>query len=110
LLKEQLAAPTPIQPVLDRIAQTLSSGNQVWVVGDLPTRDPSEILLPELPPAPASPYGWADWPYIYVWGRQTQAFLTGHFRQAEVVPIGSGEDVSNYEKTALVVVKGWTSR
>jgi hypothetical protein len=110
LLKEKLAATAPIKPVLDRVAQTLTSGHRLWIVGELPTPQPGETLPPDLPPAPDSPYGWADVPYSYVWGRQAEHFIKAHGGQTEVVPIGSGEPVSPYEKALLTVVKGWALR
>jgi hypothetical protein len=107
LLKERLAATAPIKPVLDRIAQTLASGNRLWIVGELPAPEPGEKAPPDLPPAPESPYGWADMPYSYVWGRQTEHFIAVHGGHIEAVPIGSGDNVSIYEKSSLSVVKGW---
>jgi hypothetical protein len=43
----------------------------------------------------------------YVWGRQTEHFIVAHGGRTEVVPIGSGDHVSLYEKSSLAVVKGW---
>lgn len=110
LVKEKLAAKAPIKPDLDRVAQTLASGNGLWIVGDLPTPEPGETAPPDLPPAPDSPYGWADIPYSYVWGRQLEHFIAAHGGQAEVVPTGSGDRLSIYEKASLAVVKGWALR
>ena len=107
LLKERLAATEPIKPVLDRIARTLGSGNRLWIVGDLPAPEPGEKAPPDLPPAPESQYGWADMPYSYVWGRQTERFIAAHGGHIEAVPIGTGDAVSMYEKSSLAVVKGW---
>jgi hypothetical protein len=107
LLKEKLAATAPIKSVLDQIAQTLASGNRLWIVGELPGPEPGETAPPDLPPAPESPYGWSDVPYSYVWGRQTEHFIVAHGGRTEVVPIGSGDHVSLYEKSSLAVVKGW---
>ena len=36
--------------------------------------------------------------------------IKAHGGQTEVVPIGSGEPVSPYEKALLTVVKGWALR
>ena len=110
LLKEKLAATAPIKPVLDQIAQTLASGSRLWIVGELPAPEPGETTPPDLPPAPEGPYGWADMPYSYVWGRQTESFIAAHGGQTEVVPIGSGEEVSIFEKVTLSVAKGWALR
>jgi len=110
LLKEKLAATNPIKPVLDQIAQTLASGNRLWIVGDLPTPEPGETEPPDLPPAPEGPQGWSDVPYSYVWGRQAERFIAANGGKIEVVPTGSGDRVSIYEKASLAVVKGWALR
>ena len=110
LLRERLAATAPIKPVLDQIAQTLAAGNRLWIVGDLPAPEPGETAPPDLPPAPDGPYGWADVPYSYVWGRQAESFIAAHGGRAEAVPTGSGEGVNLYEKASLAVVKGWALR
>jgi hypothetical protein len=108
LLKERLAATAPIKPVLDQIARTLASGNRLWIVGDLPAPEPGETAVPpDLPPAPESQYGWADVPYIYVWGRQARYFIAAHGGQTEMVSTGSDDRVSIYEKASLAVVTGW---
>jgi len=104
LLRERLAATAPIQPVLDQIARTLGAGNRLWIVGELPPPEPGETAPPDLPPAPDGPYGWADMPYSYVWGRQAESFIAAHGWQTEALPTGSGDDVSSYEKSSLSVV------
>jgi hypothetical protein len=110
LIKEQLAATAPIRPVLDRIAQTRAAGNRIWIVGELPVAPPGETRPPDLPPAPDSPYGWADVPYSYVWGRQTEHFIRSQGGQIEVVSTNSGAAISPYERVPLSVVKGWVLR
>jgi hypothetical protein len=110
LLKEKLAATNPIKPVLDQIAQTLASGNRLWIVGELPAPEPGEAEPPDLPPAPEGPQGWFDVPYSYVWGRQTEAFIAAHGGRTEVVPTGSNDAVNKYEDASLAVVKGWALR
>jgi hypothetical protein len=109
LLKKRMAATNPIQPVLDRIAQTLTTGNRLWVVGELPAPETRQAAPLDLPPAPDSQYGWADMPYTFVWGRQTERFITEHGGHIEAVPLDSTDPVSAYEKCSLAVVKGWAS-
>ena len=105
-----LSLPLSIKPVLDRIAQTLASGNRLWIVGDLPAPQPGETEPPDLPPAPDSPYGWSDVPYSFVWGRQTDCFIAAHGGRIEAVPTGTDDAVNPYEKASLSVVKGWALR
>jgi hypothetical protein len=45
-------------------------------------------------------------PYSHVWGRQAERFIAANGGQIEVVPIGSDDAVSLYEKAPLAVVKG----
>jgi len=84
----------------------IATGNRLWIVGELPAPEPGETAPPDLPPARNGPFGWADVPYSYVWGRQTESFLAAHGWPTEVVPTGGGDRVSAYEKSALAVVKG----
>lgn len=48
----------------------------------------------------------ADMPHSYVWGGQTEHFITAHGGHIEAVPIGSGDRISIFEKSSLAVVKG----
>jgi len=110
LLQEKLAAKAPIKPVLDRVAQTLASGNSLWIVGDLPAPESGETVPPDLPPAPEGPLGWSDVPYTYVWGRQTESFIAANGGRTETIPLGSNDPVSPHEKASLSVVRGWSLR
>jgi hypothetical protein len=101
LLKETLATKAPLEPVLQRLGKTLGAGGRVWLVGDLPVAGPGETLVPDLPPAPESQWGWADVPYTYVWGRQTENFLALHGGRKEIVPLGSGDQADEYENPRL---------
>ncbi|MDP9121796.1 MAG: hypothetical protein M3O15_10610, partial [Acidobacteriota bacterium] len=112
LVKAKLAASAPIDDVRDRIAWTLSGGHRVFWVGDL--RLPPLQPVTVLPPAPGSPWGWHDLPYLESWSRQLEAYIQGHARTAEEVavpglgPVGRREfEVSRFEDVGLVVISGW---
>jgi hypothetical protein len=107
LLKEKLAAPNPIKPLLDQVAQAVEGGNRVWIVGDLPKPQAGETVPPDLPPAPGGSVGWYDVPYSYVWGRQLDYFLVSHGYQAQPVPLTIRQAVNPYEEASLSVVKGF---
>jgi hypothetical protein len=105
-LKVKMQETKPIQPILEKIRTTLSSGGKVWLVGRLPGPKPGETAPPELPPAPNGPWGWYDPPYDYSWGRQVEHFIRTNARQMEVIPISGTNGYTRYENVALSVVTG----
>ena len=107
LLKEKLRAAAPIAPILDQAAETLRSGNNVWIVGALPLPPPNEGEPPRLPPAPNGPWGWLDLPYSYHWGRQTGHFLRTHAARMVPVLMETEDGVNPEESLSLWVVQGW---
>ena len=106
LLKAAMARPNPIDPVLEKVTETLKSGHRLWLIGVFP--DPREVDEPAVPPpAPHASSGWYCAPYIVTWGRQISYLLKLHVLQAEVIPTGAGRPVNPYENLPLVVVSGW---
>lgn len=106
LLKAAMARPNPIDPVLERMAETLKSGHRLWLVGVLP--DPRTVEEPAaLPPAPNAASGWYCGPYLITWAQQASYLLKSHALQAEVRPTGAGRPVNPYENIPVVVVSGW---
>jgi hypothetical protein len=106
LLKAAMARPNPIDPVLERMAETLKSGHRLWLVGVLP--DPRTVEQPAvLPPAPNAPSGWYCGPYLITWAQQASYLLKSHALRAEVRPTGAGRPVNPYENMPVVVVSGW---
>lgn len=107
LFKEQMILPDPIQPVLSKIAQTLQSGNQIWLVGNLP--QPEEGQSPRsLPPAPNSHYGWRSGPYYYHWGKQARYFIQTHIMDHKYLQISP--NIPILENLSVEVVKGWCTK
>ncbi len=105
LVKARMMEKAPLASVLERIGQTLRSGNRVWIVGLLPRARVGETGVPALPPAPGSVYGWNEQVYNYVWGRQTLDFIARAAAKWDVVPIDSKDPINNFENVALQVVR-----
>lgn len=106
LLKVRLAAPHPIDDVLAAVQRTLSGGHRVWLVGQLRLPPPGQAP-PVLPPAPASPAGWHDFPYVESWAMQLGAMLRAHAGALGRVPVPSPDPVSPLEDMTLAVAAGW---
>jgi hypothetical protein len=105
LLKIKMQMENPIQPVLDKVASTLQSGNRVWIVG-------RGIRLygsppPNLRPAPNNPWGWLDEPYSRIWGVQVGHLITTHAGQGAVVMRPSTNGVNSLENLPVVLITGW---
>jgi hypothetical protein len=106
LLMARLAAPHPIDDVLQAARRALAGGHRVWLVGELrlppPGRQP-----PILPPAPATAWGWDDLPYGISWELQLGALLRDHAASLRAVPVPSANPISPLEHMALAVADGW---
>src|ERR1700724_1060855 len=106
LVKAKLAAPHPIDDVLAAAQRTLSGGHRVWLVGQLRLPPPGQVPA-VLPPAPASPAGWHDFPYVESWALQLGAMLRAHAGAVARVPVPSPDPVSPLENMTLAVATGW---
>ncbi len=103
LLKRQMTSPDAIEPVLERIDQTLRSGHRVWVVGSLPA-PLEEQSPPRLPPAPGGPWGWNSHPYRSAWASQVSYLIHSRAARSDVLAVGSDIRVSPHERADLLVV------
>jgi len=106
LVKAKLAAPHPIDDVLAAVQRTLSGGHRVWLVGQVRLPLPGQAP-PVLPPAPASPAGWHDFPYVQSWALQLGALLRAHAGSLARVSVASPDPVSPLEDMTLAVAAGW---
>jgi hypothetical protein len=107
LLKPRLASPHPLDDVLRQVAATLRSGHRVWVAGDASWPGPGEAAAMP-PPAPSSPDGWHDYPYIVGWSRGFGRFLERHAALIAAVAVPTPrQPVSSLEDLQLEVVEGW---
>jgi len=106
LVKARLAAPHPIDDVLAAVQRALGGGHRVWLVGQLRLPPPGQSP-PVLPPAPASPAGWHDLPYVESWALQLGATLRAHAGTLARVQVPSPDPVSPLENMTLAVAAGW---
>jgi hypothetical protein len=106
LVKAKMESSDPIDDVLHNVVKTLQSGNRVWVVGSIYFPE-SEAAVPSLPPAPSSPWGWHEWPYLEAWSLQVNFFLLTHGMRSQFVRIPVDDPVNEFENLQLMVVQGW---
>ena len=106
LLTDRMRKPRPIQPVLEKIDQTLKDGHNVFVVGFAPTKRPP-APPPELPPAPAGNSGWSLWPYMGTWTRQIAYASQTHAVRGRILSVHSPQPISIAEDLNAFVVSGW---
>jgi len=106
LLKARMVSRAPIDDVLATIAAALRSGHRVWLVGGAEWPRPGETVQ-ALPPAPLTPEGWHDLPYMTSWSRQLGAYLESHAGQLTPVAVPVADRVSALEDLPLVVAAGW---
>lgn len=96
----------PIAPVIDKIAETLKSGNRVWLVGGLPFLQEGQSP-PVISPAPDSKWGWDHDAYSAIWELQAAHFIQANALRAEQVEVPIDLAVNPFENLPLVVVEGW---
>ena len=106
LLRRQLAAPHPIDDLLASAGRTLRAGHRVWVVGELRLPPPGQAPV-VLPPAPATAWGWNDFPYGISWSLQLGALLRDHAASLRIVPVPADDPVSPLETMVLAAAEGW---
>jgi hypothetical protein len=105
LIKAKMQMENPTQPVLDKVAATLQSGNRVWLVGWIPLDGKPP---PDVRPAPNNPWGWHEAKYTYIWGAQVAYFIVTCASQGTVVVAPSANGFNPDENLPLQVVSGWT--
>jgi hypothetical protein len=106
---DQLVAPMEdvhaMDPVLQRIAQTLRAGHVVFLMGDFDYPG-SDLKYPTMNAAPNNSWGWNDAFYYDTWERQICFFVSRHCTQATPV-FAQIVGVSGYEKPTLLAARGW---
>ena len=122
-LMARLAARQPIDDLLAAVTATLRAGHRVWLVGDVGGEGEGSAeggsgggggassaaadREAALPPAPDSPAGWQDFPYLAAWTRQLRAFLRVHGSLVTPVRVAAGAPVNDLEKMPLAMAQGW---
>jgi len=109
LIKEKLATPHAIEPVLEQVEMALQNGHRVWIVGELPHPSPGNTFSAEPPVAPNGPLGWSDQPYSAAWGLELRRFLEQHVTNAVLVvdPATNAPPINPEEQMKLIVTSGW---
>jgi hypothetical protein len=106
LFKEQMQLETPIQPVLEKIEATLSSGHTVWLVGYYPFSNPPRPP-PKLPHAGEGPGGWNEAPYMTAYGMEVAYFLQAHAGGSTSLDVEVAQSVNPFENFPVRAVTGW---
>jgi hypothetical protein len=81
LVQLQLQNTNAMEPVFQKMTQTLQSGHRVWILAArnwMGVPGPGQHPPASLPAAPLPNTGYADWPYTQVWGAQVACFLADH--------------------------------
>ena len=109
LIKEKISNPNQaciLENTYTKIKSTLKSGNKVYVLGE-PIFPQAGQIVPVLPPAPQSQYGWQDTPYNMTWCMQAGDYLLKHALTASPVNSKYNANISQYECANLYEFEGW---
>lgn len=96
----------PIEPVQDKIRDTLKSGHRVWLAGASRLVRPGETLQ-SLSPAPDPKWGWQNEVYSGVWAAKVAAYLQFSSLRTEEVKIPFGGAVNDFENMPVRMFEGW---
>jgi len=106
LFREKMLAEHPIDNVLEKIRQTLTSGNRVWLVGGI--KLPPEGRAPRnLPPASTANGVWDNIAYSDAWMEQLGIFVRQHTQRGQNVSLPARGPINPFEDVPLLVVDGW---
>jgi hypothetical protein len=106
LFRDKMLSEHPIDDVLEKIQQTLATGNRVWIVGGI--KLPPDGRPPRsLPPAPNANAGWDNVAYSDAWLEQLGVFVREHSQRGEHIPLPSTTPINPFEDVPLLVVDGW---
>lgn len=100
LVKEVMMRPEGVEPIADRVQETLARRGRVWLVGVLPlvAGNPPP---PVAPIAPDSPLGWSEHEYQQLWSRTVAYRLQKYASQRSRVPIDGIGRVDRFENPPL---------
>jgi hypothetical protein len=106
LIKQQMMASGPLEPLFAAVERTLASGNRVWLTG-VPLVQADGKDPPPLPPAPGGPQGWQNDPYLETWQLQVGALLHVKARAVKRVPVQNVGAVNSLENLPVFVAESW---
>jgi hypothetical protein len=109
IMKKKMAEEEPIRQTLQRIADTLSSGHKLYIVGGhivsiLQSMRPEEMRV-NVPPIPKSPT--SEGLFQEVWSRQVAFLIRSHAMSINHIPIAVDDPVCDWENMPVFVVQGW---
>lgn len=106
LVKGKMASDDPLQPILDRMTETLMSGHSIWLVGDtdLPLKEQSPCFLP---PAPHTVYGWRLSQYMKCWWEQAGCFINSHSSERTALQPVIDKSINPNEDCHIRLIRGW---
>jgi hypothetical protein len=104
--KEYMVQTGPTDPIERQIADTLRSGNRVWIAGGLPIPKKGTQVV-DLPPAPNSRFGWDHDVYSYVWALQAASILQERADKVARIDVPLESAVNKFENLPLWVAQGW---
>jgi hypothetical protein len=108
-IKEMITMKDPsdaIEPVRERMRETLKSGKRVWLVG-APIYFKLDNPPDKLVAAPSGPYGWYWGYYGAVWSKQAGKYIGSHAKELHKVELPDCGPVNETEAIRLMVAEGW---
>lgn len=95
LLKEKIAEENPLGPALASIQKTLSSGGQVWLIGNIDSSTEKK------------PTGSFMDPYLEHWTWQLGQLMYQHAVKRKTIDLHINQEINSYENFPLSVFQGW---
>jgi hypothetical protein len=110
LVMAKMNQPEAMTPVLRAITNTLTSGNDVWLVGSIPiarwkNAPPGPTPLPPLPSEMPTRL-WVG-SYVYWWNQQVTTLLLDHAQQGKVETIAAPRPVNHFEDVSVARFTGY---
>jgi hypothetical protein len=100
LVKEMMTRPEGVEPIANRVQETLMDHGRVWLVGDLPLV-PGNPTPATTPMAPASELGWSENAYQRRWSRTVAHRIQQYANRYLRIPIDEALAVSSFENPSL---------
>src|ERR1044071_7317660 len=104
LMWTELNDPNPMEPVLNRVTDTLRNGGRVWVAGLFPMVNK---MPPAPPPPPQLPTKWYLAPYYRYWTAQPSSHLLAVATQSRIMQASLPVPVNARENLPLQQFSGY---
>ena len=108
IIKRQMMARAPMEPVLRKMSETLRAGKTIWLVGQLLPVARGQRPL-DVPPGYDGPDGFVSGPFYRAWMEQGGFLVQTRAINIESVPVPSLQPIIHYEDVALTSIRGWRS-